>query len=306
MKLVHLPYKEIDLLKWDQCIKSASHPLIYGLSNYLTQMSPNWEALVLNDYETVMPLCHKKKWGISYLYQPAFVAQMGIFGKSGTDSSIVKAFVDRALEQYRFMEVPLNYFNSIPDTYAANCIQRNNFTLSLNDTYEHIAQHFSGSHSKNIKRSAQFVLKYEVGNHPTAIIQLFRELYSDRKLVYQEKDYQHFEILCNMLAETQQLIVRKVTNEQQQMMAGIILLKDEHRLYNVMSCVTTEGRKKEANYFLFQQLIQEFCNQNLLIDFEGSDVPGIANFYAGFGAINEPYPFLSINQLPALVKLFKQ
>lgn len=306
MRLAHLLYKEIDLQKWDQCIKSDAHALIYAQSNYLTQMCPKWEALVLNDYETVMPLCPKTKWSISYLYQPAFIAQMGIFGKGGNDSAIVKAFLDKALEQYHFMEAPLNYSNIIPAEYAADAVQRNNFTLSLKNTYEHIAQNFSSSHTKNIKRAANFSLQYADENNAAVIIKLFSELYGDRKLVYQEKDYQHFEKLCTILLEAQQLVIRKVTNEQQQIVAGIILLKDEQRLYNVMSCITMEGRKKEANYFLFQQLIKEYCNQDLVLDFEGSDVAGIAHFYQGFGAILEPYPFLSINRLPALLKLFKK
>lgn len=306
MRLVHLLYKEIDLQKWDQCIKSDPHSLIYAQSDYLTQMSPKWEALVLNDYETVMPLCPKTKWCFSYLYQPAFIAQMGIFGKGANDSAIVKAFLERALELYHFMEIPLNYSNNIPAEYVANAAQRKNFTLSLKNTYEHIAQNFSGSHTKNIKRAANFSLQYGDENNAAAIIKLFSELYADRKLVYQEKDYQHFKKLCSILAKTQQLVIRKVTNEEEKIVAGIILLKDEYRLYNVMSCITAEGRKKEANYFLFQQLIQEYCNQNLVLDFEGSDVAGIANFYKGFGSTAEPYPFLSINRLPALVRLFKK
>jgi len=306
MKIQHLSYHEIDLQKWDDCIKGCAHPLIYVQSVCLNQMSGKWEALVLNDYETVMPLTYKIKWGIRYMYQPAFVAQMGIFGRHAEDKMICKAFIDKVLKHYRFLEIPLNFSNIVPAEFTKYTVSRNNFTLSLNRSYETILKNISGSHAKNIKRAGNFLLNYQIENEPGKIIQMFRKLYSDRELVYQSKDYENFEILCNKLAARQQLVVRKVTDSNNEMLAGIILLKDEHRLYNVMSCVTAEGKKTEANYLLFQRLIQEFCEQDLILDFEGSDVKGIASFYQQFGAVNEPYPFLAINRLPGWVKLFKR
>jgi hypothetical protein len=306
MKILHLSYQHIDLQKWDDCIKRSAQPLIYAQSFYLNQMSKHWGALVANDYETVMPLTFKKKWGIAYLYQPAFVGQMGIFGNDANNPTIVKSFVEAALTHYRLIEIPLNYSNTIATDLLKHTVQKNNFILSLNDDYDRIAKNFSGSHAKNIKRSHHFLLNYQIENNPASIIQLFSELYSDRALVYEERDYKNFELLCHQLSDKGQLIVRKVMNEEGQTIAGIILLKDEYRLYNVMSCVTAAGRKKEANYLLFQQLIKEFCNQPLLLDFEGSDVAGIAHFYMGFGASNECYPFVAINRLPALVKLLKK
>ena len=84
MKETQLYYKqrkEIDEAKWDKCISKASNGLIYAYSYYLDGMADNWDALVLNDYEVVMPLPWRKKFGFYYLYQPAFTAQLGLFGR---------------------------------------------------------------------------------------------------------------------------------------------------------------------------------------------------------------------------------
>src|SRR5580765_931871 len=51
-----LSRKEIAPEKWDQCISGAKNSLIYARSFYLDRMAKNWSALVLNDYEAVMPL----------------------------------------------------------------------------------------------------------------------------------------------------------------------------------------------------------------------------------------------------------
>ncbi len=47
-------------------------------------MAKQWDALVWNDYEAVMPLTWNRKYGIAYLYQPFLTAQLGVFGNDIT------------------------------------------------------------------------------------------------------------------------------------------------------------------------------------------------------------------------------
>ena len=54
----------------------------------------------------------------------------------------------------------------------------------------------------------------------------------------------------------------------------------------------------EANYFLLHHLIKEFSNQDLIFDFEGSDIHSIQFFFKKFGAIEQPYTFVKWNRLP--------
>jgi hypothetical protein len=75
----YLSNQQIDKTKWDHCIDNAGNGLIYAYSFYLDNMAKNWDALVLNDYEAVMPLTWNKKYGIHYLYQPFFDGSIGSF-----------------------------------------------------------------------------------------------------------------------------------------------------------------------------------------------------------------------------------
>ena len=88
--------------------------------------------------------------------------------------------------------------------------------------------------------------------------------------------------------------------------AAALLLKDNKRIYNIMNVVTEEGRKKEANYFLMNNIIQEFAGTELIFDLEGSDLPGVKSFYQKFGAINQPYFHWHFNDLPWYIKLVKK
>jgi hypothetical protein len=62
----------------------------------------------------------------------------------------------------------------------------------------------------------------------------------------------------------------------------------------------------EANHFLFDQLIREFAGQDLILDFEGSDLPGVARFYQKFGPQNQPFSFWKSNRLPAVMRWWKK
>src|ERR1700722_19967131 len=88
----YIQQPEIDKIKWDHCIGNAGNGLIYGYSCYLDQMAKNWDALVLNDYEAVMPLTWNKKYGIHYLYQPAFTASLGVFGND-MNEKLTRSFI---------------------------------------------------------------------------------------------------------------------------------------------------------------------------------------------------------------------
>ncbi len=92
MKISYLRHENIDKKKWDNCIAHANNSLIYAYSYYLDAMSENWNALVMNDYEAVMPLTWAKKFGFRYLRQPVFTQQLGIFGNISFEKNITELF----------------------------------------------------------------------------------------------------------------------------------------------------------------------------------------------------------------------
>ena len=62
MKVIHLRNSEIDRTNWDNCIAQSANQLTYAHSWYLDVVSPQWEALVDENYDYVMPL--PVKWKI--------------------------------------------------------------------------------------------------------------------------------------------------------------------------------------------------------------------------------------------------
>jgi Acetyltransferase (GNAT) domain len=304
--LYHLQQHEIDKTKWDNCIFNATNTLIYAQAFYLDNCTnKTWGALVLNDYEAVMPITYRKKYGITYLYQPAFLQQAGIFSANKIDKNTCTIFFEALLEKFKFVEIHLNFGNGFIDFLPIDFKLRNNFILNLNDTYENISFSYKSNFTKNIKRASKHSFTYNETDDYKKLISLYKKLYVARFESVKESDYNALIKNCKILQETNNLILRTVTIDNE-ILAAIILLKDKNRLYNIASSVTDEGKKIRANYFLFDKVIAEFAEQNLILDLEGSNVKGIADFYQSMNPINEPYFALKYNNLPKLIKLFKR
>src|ERR1051325_4489828 len=115
----YLAHKDIDKKKWNRCIDNADNGLIYAYSFYLDCMAKNWDALVQNDYEAVMPLTWKKKYGIRYLYQPFLTAQLGVFGQIITERQCGD-FIQAIPSKFRYIDISLNsgHISGIPAGYS--------------------------------------------------------------------------------------------------------------------------------------------------------------------------------------------
>ena len=149
----YLTQQQIDKTKWDNCIDKAGNGLIYGYSFYLDHMAPHWDALVLNDYEIVMPLTWNKKYSIYYLYQPFLTAQLGVFGNTITGETL-EAFLKAIPGKFKFLDIYLNHNNVFP-LKEFELYQRSNYVLDINKPYEELYTNYRENIQRNIRKALQ-------------------------------------------------------------------------------------------------------------------------------------------------------
>ncbi|MEP6712100.1 MAG: hypothetical protein ABJA37_06790 [Ferruginibacter sp.] len=304
----YIPYKNIDKNKWDTCIKNAINGLIYAQSFYLDNIAENWDALVLNDYEAIMPLTWKKKWGIKYLYQPSFIQQGGVFSKEKISPKTLQLFIEAAYAKFGFAEFTLNYLNKPgEDKMLGEILMRNNFIRQLGSGYENIFNSYSPYIKQHLTRLFKFSMQYRHYDNYKEVITLYKKLYHERMPSVYDKDFVQLEKICKALQQNNRLIIRNIyAIDGEELLAAAVILKDDKRLYNIVSCIMPRGKKLLANYFLYDELIKEFADENIILDFEGSDIEGVAYFYNKFSESNQQYPFIKFNRLPLPFKLFKK
>ncbi len=304
--LKHLLHSEIDKVKWNHCISKSDHALLYAEAEYLDALAVNWDALVLNDYESVMPLCWKSKWGINYLYQPPFVQQSGIFSTKPLSDIVVQQFINAAAMHFKFAEISLNYGN-FSSNFNCTVAARNNFIMSLESEYEKTFNNYKPYIRERLNRLKKFNMKYQVSDDTNRAINFYQKTYGNRFNGISNQTFERFKSLSRQYQQKGRTIVREVKEDStQELLAIVLLIKDEKRIYNLASTVTEKGKKLLANYFLYDNIFQEFSAQGLCFDFEGSDLPGVSYFYEKFADNNQSYPFVKWNNLPWPLKIFKR
>ena len=305
MQVRMVPYTDIDKKKWDQCITTAVNRLIYSQSFYLDAMAGEWDALVLGDYIAVMPLTFKKKFGIKYLYQPPFIQQLGIFSVNDISSEICSLFEEQLLKVCNFAEISLNYQNIQGDWKSATK-ERVNFLLDLNRPYEELRINYRQKFSQNLRSVKKFELLYLTSENFNAAIDYYEIEYGKRLKNFDKSAYTNLKKVCNYLDSKGNILTREVYSAKNALLAGVVLMRDAKRLYNIIPFTTAEGKKLKANDFMYDNIIQEFAGKDYLLDLEGSDVKGIANFYKKMNPVNQPYLFLKFNNLHPLIKIIKK
>jgi hypothetical protein len=297
----YLRRQEIDADKWDRCIGAAANALIYARSFYLDHMAPGkWDALVLGDYRVVMPIPWNRKWGIHFACQPPFTQQLGIFASGEIAPSMTGAFLSCLAEHFRFAELFLNYRNPYPSLRS-----HTNYILDLNTPYPQLAGGYKKDLVRNLKEAASASFTYIRDFELSTALSMYRERYGPRTPHVKEASWQRFSTLCSFLRQREQCILRAVRDSKGKVLATALFLVGEGRMHLLQSTNLPEGRDTGANHFLLDRVIAEFAGQPLLLDFEGSDLAGIAHFYANFGSHDEPYFFYRLNRLPLPLRWLK-
>jgi hypothetical protein len=291
-----LTHDNIDKTKWDLCIQQSINSFVYGYSWYLDVLAPRWNALVLNDYEAVMPLTGNRKLFIHYLYQPFFTQQLGVFSRSTLTQKQLHSFIESIPDKYRFVDINLNDQNEITDS-TFKIRKRKNFVLDLNHPHDFLTKQFDEHCQRNIKKSRkhQQVIKPLDPAKAVAFYQKYKALNTSNVL---PSDYENLLKVVLIAEQKQLLLCRGVFSEEDNLTAVGIFLLHKGRIIYLLGGASDDGREKRSMYYLFDDLILQFSNNTMLLDFEGSEIPGIARFFKGFGAEKHPYFKLHINRLP--------
>ncbi|AHW61613.1 hypothetical protein SAMN05444285_12113 [Draconibacterium orientale] len=300
-KIHYIKHALIDSEKWNQCIDGALNCRIYAYDWHLDRTAIEWDALVYGNYEYVMPLPFRKKLGIKYLYQPLFSQQLGIFPTPS--KAIFDAFIDAIKDRFKYADVQLNALNVPGENSGDIFFERKNYLLSLTKDFKSIISGYSKNTKRNIAKAQ---------NQDLTIIEGIRH-----------EDYLAFKAK-NLPAGVEQSAIAKlksliafgeykgfgkiygVYTPENNLCAAVYFCRWKDRVIYFNAASNEEGKNTGAMYYLVNRFIEDNAGKNLLLDFEGSMIPGVERFYSGFGAKPETYFHLKYNRLPLLLRWLKR
>ena len=298
----YLKQDEIDKVKWDSCIKQSFNGNIYGWSWYLDIVHPEWHALVENDYERVFPLTGKRKFGVSYLFQPFFAQQLGIYSRALLNPDIIDEFISAIPVKYRFAEIRLNTHNK-PGEHNKGLSWHRNHELDLINSYDRIYKNYSSNTKRNLKKAEQAKLQLVKNVKPENVIALFRANRGRTISHWNNLEYNRLKQLTYIGIYRGQAGVFGAYSKPNELCAGAIFMRSHGKLVFLFSGASEEAKNNHALSFLIDEVIKMHSPGQLVFDFEGSDQPGLARFYKGFGSKETYYPGIKLNRLPLIGRL---
>lgn len=300
----YVKHEDIDPDKWDDCVEDAGNRVIYGFYFYLNHMARNWDGLILGDYEAVMPLTWNKKFGIYYLYQPPFIAMGGVFGKDLTES-LINEFLQAIPKKFKLIDINLNPAHiAVGGSSHGYQHLRTNYVLSLDAPYDTLRENYRDNIKRNIKKSIEANCTVKTRVPLQDVIKLAKEQLST-VVKMEEHDWQNFEKLYDYMDKRYQAATYGVYSANNELLASCAFIFYYSRTYYILVGNHPNGKTLGASHYLIDRFIADHVEYFDTLDFEGSDIPGLAFFYESFGAKAEVYPALKINNLPWYARLFK-
>lgn len=292
-------HDDIDTARWDEAVRNSSYPTVFCTSGMLDTLvgDATWNALVMDDYDFVMPLPERSKFGVHYLYSPFFVSQMGIFSAKPVTAQVMSDFFNALPSADKQVDLLLNRSNAADfiDSYTIDLVT---YLLDLAPAYPDIAAGYSQNTRRNVKAARKFdlVLQSDVVE-VEQIVRLFQENRGQQKEVrFKPRDYEILTQTAALLRQQGLLEVLSVHTREGRFIAGALMVRDFQRYRFWFSGRDAQFAEQKAMFFLLDEFVVRHAGTPFLLDFNGSMNENVARLYKGFGGRPESIKMISYSR----------
>lgn len=288
--LQYFTHSQIDFTKYNDIVSNSLSPIVYAEKWFLDLSAKSgWDLLVYNDYEALMPIPKarlKSSFWKNSIVQPYFAQQLGLLSKNKIPDEIQLEFL-----QYLKSLKPFLYHFNHSQTAAyedLNLYFRKNYILDLQQNYDEIFAGFSKSKRQSVRKSKKngIVVSEEFDIQQFIDFQHRNSNFkTSKKIIAQKSNILNY-CLKNKLGKM------FFTRHNETLIGIAFFIEYRNRIYYVHAASNEEGRKLLATDFILNHIIEIHAGTNKILDFEGSEIPGVASFMESFGAINQPFPII--------------
>jgi hypothetical protein len=292
--IVYHKNNEIDREQWDNCIDNSGYAKPYAYSWYLDIMSPGWEALVDDDYDSVFPIPSYIVLGLQYASTPPFLQQLGAFSPDKPDSQVIVEFLDYMPEIYKLTDICIGQKINYP---GYKVTEKNNFELNLSSSYEKLYEKFTPECRRYISNNSR--KKYELTTNitPEELIEIYINNRLSNPKSVKSRTYERLLNLMNFCTGTNKGRIIAVKTARKKLIYGIFIIKLRRSVTIIMEANTPVSIKRHLGHYVINEVIRENASTSVILDFAGTS--GITAVSSGksFGAEDVPYYRIYRNRL---------
>ncbi|MGM0377450.1 MAG: hypothetical protein ACQEQ0_11785 [Bacteroidota bacterium] len=301
----HLPRSAIHTEKWDACVRKSVNETPLAYSWVLDHLNPGWEGVIFGDYEGVMPLPVSYRLGMKMIQMPPEVLTLGII----SDNPEITRQFPRILKHPLFSSFRFIAYNGSPmqEDFSgySKTITKQTQELKLDKNYAQLYRGYSESHQRNIRLFQKINGSIHSEDSPETFIHLIAEMGGKRPELFIPRHYRRrFQTMMqDALNSSQGILLSSYDNHKP---AGSAFFLNGDKRTVLFHIANEEGRKTKTSFGLINQFIREYAGSSQILDFSGSVIPNVAEFNRRFGAKPVPYPSVTINRLPFVMRAAKE
>jgi len=302
VKIEFIERKDIEIGRWDELISQSEAETLYPYSWYLDTVAARWSALIVDDYTFVMPMVWKQKYGLKYIYQPFYTQQLGVFSKEYVDPTLIRELLTLLYRKFRFGNLNFNTKNLVSEEEYISVYDKSNYVLDLNPDYQEIYGSFSTNAKRNIKRAYEHDEPVVMDASCEEVLAFKRE---NDLIKRTESEYQWLLVLMETILENKAGRIYAIRDSGRIIACAFFAFSRTRGIY-LVSASNEEGKEKRSMFKIVDAFIREHAGSNLVLDFEGSNIPSVARFFAGFGARPEIYQGVNFDRLPVFLNKLRK
>jgi hypothetical protein len=177
--------------------------------------------------------------------------------------------------------------------------------LKLNKQYDLLYQQYSENIQRNIKKAVQQGCTVQKDIEVEKVITLAL-LQMERQGNKGGENVERFRKLYHYLYQKKMAGTYGIVSAQNELLTSCVFFYSHRRAYYILVGNNPGSKSTGASHALIDAFIKDNAGKDMVLDFEGSDIPSLALFYKSFGASHEIYPALRINDLPFYLKWLKK
>lgn len=290
----HIKHRNIDFNKYASCINNAEQRKYCATEEYLTICAgQNWDIIVYNDYEAVLPLPFSRKLGFMIIVQPVLCQQLGVF--SAIDSAVLnQKFLNFIKAHFHIWYYAFNDKN----LFSENLATRKNYVLTKG-SYESVFASYSPKRRRKLRLATELEGDIEIKKLPLRDIQSFIfKNFLGLKNEYEKKRF------LNIFSEHEN--AGRLTNVAfyyKGNLSNVVVIYQEGQTAVLLGSYNDRRWiKLGGSSILIDHVIAENIGARNF-DFEGSDLPAVEEFVRGFRPVLQPYPVLRYTKKELLLNL---
>ena len=287
-----LNYQQIDFEKYQHCIETSLQRNFYAKKEILDTLCEEWELLVSGDYDYIMPVPLKKKYGFHFVLMPLFCQQLGVFSKT-VNREMEQQFLTFLKRNYRVFSYYFNHQN----TFNQYLKVKKNYFIECTEYSVLRKNYFKGR--KSTVKTAQYLDFKEVG-----LAETFGFINDNFKGLKKKSDFQKFLGYLKFLETKKMLRIFGAFKDNQ--LTSLAIMICEGDAFSLLGLVNDENyRLDNGASYLIDRILKENIHQKSF-DFMGGSIRGIEVFFKSFGSVLQEYPVLENTKKDLLLNILRK